>query len=231
MMPSPVFGAVFRDEAGQPVTPEGGSLGRIHTVDLAGLPDRSTTEIVIASDVQNPLTGPDGAAAVYGPQKGADPDQVVALDAGLTHLVDRLVACGHPTARQLAVTAGAGAAGGLGFAGLLLGGHAVSGADFFLDLLDFDKHLQGCDLVITGEGRMDDQTLHGKLPAIVAQRAGQVPVIAVVGRSDISPATLHLMGLQAVYGIVELTDRNPARDPALTKSLLEQLGRRIPLPR
>jgi len=159
MRPSPVFGAVFRDEAGQPVTPEGGSLGRIHTVDLAGLPDRSTTEIVIASDVQNPLTGPDGAAAVYGPQKGADPDQVVALDAGLTHLVDRLVACGHPTARQLAVTAGAGAAGGLGFAGLLLGGHAVSGADFFLDLLQFEAHLDGCDLVITGEGRIDDQTL------------------------------------------------------------------------
>jgi len=159
MRPSPVFGAVFRDEAGQPATPEGGSLGRIHTVDLAGLPDRSTTEIVIASDVQNPLTGPDGAAAVYGPQKGADPDQVVALDAGLTHLVDRLVACGHPTARQLAVTAGAGAAGGLGFAGLLLGGHAVSGADFFLDLLQFEAHLDGCDLVITGEGRIDDQTL------------------------------------------------------------------------
>ena len=154
-----VLGAVFRDEAGQPVTPEGGSLGRIHTVDLAGLPDLSTTEIVIASDVQNPLTGPDGAAAVYGPQKGADPDQVVALDAGLTHLVDRLVACGHPTARQLAVTAGAGAAGGLGFAGLLLGGHAVSGADFFLDLLQFEAHLDGCDLVITGEGRIDDQTL------------------------------------------------------------------------
>ena len=103
-----VLGAVFRDEAGQPVTPDGGSLSQIHTVDLAGVPDLTDTEIVIASDVQNPLTGPDGAAAVYGPQKGADPRQVVALDAGLTHLVDRLVACGYPTRTKLAAHRGSG---------------------------------------------------------------------------------------------------------------------------
>ncbi len=228
-----VLGAVFRDEAGQPVTPDGGTLGRIHTVDLAGVPDLSTTEILSASDVQNPLTGPDGAAAVYGPQKGADPGQVVGLDAGLTHLVDRLVACGHPTARALAVTAGAGAAGGLGFAGLLLGGHAVSGADFFLDLLQFEAHLDGCDLVITGEGRIDDQTLHGKLPAIVARRAGPIPVVAVVavvGRSDLTDTARHAMGLAAVHAIADQTDRNPADDPALSAQLLEDLGRTMPLP-
>jgi glycerate kinase len=225
-----VLGAVFRDEAGRRVTPDGGALGRIHTVDLAGVPDLSTTEIVIASDVQNPLTGPEGAAAVYGPQKGADPGQVVALDSGLTHLVDRLVACGHPTARRLAVTAGAGAAGGLGFAGLLLGGHAVSGADFFLDLLQFEAHLDGCDLVITGEGRIDDQTLHGKLPAIVARRAGPIPVVAVVGRSDLTDTARHAMGLAAVHAIADQTDRNPADDPALSVQLLEDLGRTVPLP-
>jgi glycerate kinase len=173
-----VLGAVFQNEAGEPVTPDGASLDHIHTVDLAGVPDLSDTEIVIASDVQNPLIGPDGAAAVYGPQKGADPGQVAALDAGLTHLVERLVACGYPAARKLADTAGAGAAGGLGFAGLVLGGHAVSGADFFLDLLQFEAHLDGCDLVITGEGRIDDQTLNGKLPAIVARRAAPVPVVS-----------------------------------------------------
>ncbi len=225
-----VLGAVFRDEAGQPVTPEGGSLGRIHTVDLAGVPDLSTTEIVIASDVQNPLTGPEGAAAVYGPQKGADPGQIVGLDAGLTHLVDRLVACGHPTARQLAVAAGAGAAGGLGFAGLLLGGHARSGADFFLDLLQFEAHLDGCDLVITGEGRIDDQTLHGKLPAVVARRARPITVVAVVGRSDLTDTARHAMGLAAVHAIADQTDRNPADDPALSAQLLEDLSRTVPLP-
>ena len=224
-----VLGAVFRDEAGQPVTPDGGTLGRIHTVDLAGLPDLSTTEIVIAGDVQNPLTGPDGAAAVYGPQKGADPGQVAGLDAGLTHLVDRLVACGHPTARELAVTAGAGAAGGLGFAGLLLGGQARSGADFFLDLLQFEAHLDGCDLVITGEGRIDDQTLHGKLPAVVARRARPIPVVAVVGRSDLTDTARHAIGLAAVHAIADRTDRNPADGPALSAQLLEDLGRTMPL--
>jgi len=225
-----VLGARFQDVAGQAVTPDGGSLSRIHTVDLTGLPDLTQTDIVIAGDVQNPLTGPDGAAAVYGPQKGADPRQVVMLDAGLTHLVDRLAVNGYPTARRLAVTAGAGAAGGLGFAGLLLGGHVVSGADFFLDLLQFDTHLDGCDLVITGEGRIDDQTLHGKLPAIVARRASPIPVMAVVGRSDLSDTARHAMGLAAVHAIADHTDGNPADDPTLSAQLLEDLGRTMPLP-
>jgi len=225
-----VLGAQFRDAAGRPVTADGGTLGRVHDVDLAGLPDLRHAEIVIATDVQNPLTGPGGAAAVYGPQKGADPAQVAALDAGLRHLVDRLVAAGRPDAPRLAATPGAGAAGGLGFAGLLLGGHAVSGADFFLDLLQFEAHLDGCDLVITGEGRIDDQTLHGKLPAIVARRAAPLPVIAVVGRSDLGDDARRRMGLSAVHAIADRTDANPATDPALSASLLVELGRTLPLP-
>ena len=223
--------AAFQNEAGEPVTPDGASLDHIHTVDLAGVPDLSDIDIVIASDVQNPLTGPDGAAAVYGPQKGADPGQVAALDAGLARLsVERLVACGYPAARKLADTAGAAAAGGLGFAGLILGGHAVSGADFFLDLLQFEAHLDGCDLVITGEGRIDDQTLNGKLPAIVARRAGPVPVVAVVGRSDLSDHARHSMGSSAVHAIADHTDANPATDPGLSARLLHELGRTMPLP-
>ena len=111
---------------------------------------------------------------------------------------------------------------------MLLGGRIVSGADYFLDLLDFDTHLQGCDLVITGEGRMDDQTLEGKLPAIIARRAGTTPVIAVVGRSDISPTALQQMGIQAVHAVADLG--NTANDPDLTRRLLTELGRTIPLP-
>ena len=225
-----VLGAVFRDEAGRPVAAGGGSLHLIHTVDLGGLPELARTEVVIASDVQNPLTGPDGAAAVYGPQKGADPAQVSALDAGLTHLVDRLAAAGRPDAPRLAATPGAGAAGGLGFAGLLLGGRAVSGADYFLDLLRFEAHLDGCDLVVTGEGRIDDQTLHGKLPAVVARRAAPLPVIAVVGRSDLGDDARQLMGLRAVHAIADRTDGNPANDPGLSARLLVELGRTMPLP-
>jgi glycerate 2-kinase len=106
----------------------------------------------------------------------------------------------------------------------------VSGADFFLDLLQFEAHLDGCDLVITGEGRIDDQTLHGKLPAIVARRAGPIPVVAVVGRSDLTDTARHAMGLAAVHAIADQTDRNPADDPALSVQLLEDLGRTMPLP-
>ena len=164
------LGAVFLDKAKRPITGiAGGSLGQIRSIDTSRLTDLSHIDIVIASDVQNPLTGPNGAAAVYGPQKGATPAIVHTLDTGLIHLVHYLNQAGYPDAERHANTPGAGAAGGLGFAGLLLGGRTVSGADYFLDLLDFETHLQGCDLVITGEGRMDNQTLNGKLPAIIAQ--------------------------------------------------------------
>ncbi len=224
------LGAVFRDVDGAVLTMNGGALHRIRSIDSSALTDLSGIEIIIASDVQNPLAGPDGAAAVYGPQKGAATELVRDLDAGLDNLVRQLTGAGQADAAQLATTPGAGAAGGLGFAGLLLGGRILSGADFFLDLLNFETHLQGCDLVITGEGRMDDQTLNGKLPAIIAHRAGQVPVIAVVGRSDIGATALATMGIQAVHAIADRTDRNPAGDPALSGRLLEELGRTIPLP-
>jgi glycerate kinase len=224
------LGAVFRDNAGRTFTVNGGSLDRIHTVDTSRLPDLAGIELVIATDVRNPLTGPDGAAAVYGPQKGADATQVAALDAGLSHLVRRLAATGHPAAERIAASPGAGAAGGLGFAGLLLGGQAVSGADYFLDLLDFETHLDGCDVVITGEGRLDDQTLHGKLPAIVARRARPVPVVAVVGRSDLSDRARQAIGLMAVHAVADHTDRDPAADPLLSARLLEDLGYTMPLP-
>ena len=219
------LGAVFLDAAGRPLRIDGGTLPQVHAVDLGGLPDLGRVEIVVASDVANPLTGPSGAAAVYGPQKGADPQQVRMLDDGLTHLVAVL----GGDAPRLAATPGAGAAGGLGFGAMLLGGRAVSGADYFLDLLDFAKHLDGCDLVITGEGRIDDQTLHGKLPAVVAQRAAPVPVIAVVGRSDLSEPARHAMGLSAVHAVVDHTDGDPARDPDLTARVLRELGATIPL--
>ena len=225
------LGARFLDDTGQiRSTSTAATLHRIRSIDTTNLVDLTGVEIVIASDVQNPLTGPDGAAAVYGPQKGATPELVTLLDDGLTHLVQQLTLAGFAKAEQFAATPGAGAAGGLGFAGMLLGGRTVSGADYFLDLLDFETHLQGCDLVITGEGRMDDQTLNGKLPAIIAKRAGRIPVIAVVGRSDISAAALTEMGIQAVHAIADHTTGNPAADPALSGRLLAELGRTIPLP-
>ena len=179
------LGVVFRDRNGHTVDVDGGSLRQIHSIDRSGLIDLRHVEIIIASDVENPLTGPVGAASVYRPQKGAIPADVKDLDAGLTNLVHRLVAAGWGDAAALADAPGAGSAGGLGFAGLLLGGRLVSGADFFLDLLEFDTHVRGCDLVITGEGKLDSQTLAGKLLAIVARRSGTLPVVAVVGHSQV----------------------------------------------
>jgi glycerate kinase len=222
------LGMAFRDGAGRTIQIAGGTLQRIATVDPSGLLDLTAVDLVIASDVANPLTGPHGAAAVYGPQKGATPEDVATLDAGLRHLVENLTVL-RSDAPALAQQPGAGAAGGLGFAGLLLGGRIVSGADYFLDLLDFDRRVADCDVVITGEGRIDDQTLHGKLPAVVAQRSRPRPVIAVVGRSDISAAAANEMGLAAVHALTDHTDHNPAGDPRLSRSLLTQLARTIPL--
>lgn len=222
------LGVVFRDGHGRVIPAAGGTLGRIATIDEAGLIDLTGIELVIASDVANPLTGPDGAAAVYGPQKGAGPDEIAALDAGLQNLVDRLTGW-RPEATVLAMQPGAGAAGGLGFAGLVLGGRIVSGADFFLDLLDFDRRVAGCDLVITGEGRMDNQTRHGKLPAVVAQRSRPRPVIAIVGHSDLAAAAARRMGLAAVHALTDHTDQNPAGNPGLSRRLLTDLARTIPL--
>ena len=214
------LGARFLDDTGNPIAINSGTLHRIGSIDTTDLVDLTGIDIIIASDVQNPLTGPDGAATVYGPQKGATPALVTFLDDGLTHLVHQLTLAGFAKAERFAATPGAGAAGGLGFAGLLLGGRTVSGADYFLDLLD-SKHTYRAAISSHREGRMDDQTLHGKLPAIIARRAGQVPVIAVVGRSDISPAALAQMGTGSARHH-EHTDGNPAGDPALSAQLLEE---------
>jgi glycerate kinase len=221
------LGVTFLDRQGHELEPCGATLGQIHTVVRDAFVDLSGIEILVASDVQNPLFGPTGAAAVYGPQKGADDDDVSGLEEGLRNLVDRLARAGFANASRIADQPGAGSAGGLGFAGLLLGAQLVSGADYFLDLLQFDDHLGECDLVVTGEGRLDTQTSQGKLAAVVAGRAGATPVIAVVGRNDATRADLDAMGIRHVFGLTDLTSRSPATDPVLTAQLLREVGRKI----
>ncbi|HVW45567.1 MAG TPA: glycerate kinase, partial [Solirubrobacterales bacterium] len=138
-------------------------------------------EVLAATDVDNPLLGPTGAAAVYGPQKGAGPDDVAPVDAALANYADRVEAA---LGRELRAVPGAGAAGGLGF-GLLAfcGARLLPGIEIALDLVDFDAALAAADLVITGEGRIDLQTLHGKVVAGVAgrARAAGVPAYAIGG--------------------------------------------------
>nr|WP_156270652.1 glycerate kinase [Kocuria sediminis] len=220
------LGAVFTDRSGRPFTPTGATLDRIADVDLTRMVDLEGVELIAAIDVDNPLLGPNGAAAVYGPQKGATPDDVEVLESGLGALLRRLWEAGWP-AEAAAGVPGAGAAGGLGWAAMLMGARMVSGAGFFLDLLDFDTEVAGCDLVITGEGKLDTQTLAGKLPLVMARRATPVPVIAVVGHNALGVDNLPIHGIKQVHALSAMTEADSASDPELSAALLRETGRTI----
>jgi glycerate kinase len=221
------LGARFLGEQGGHVDPSGGELSRIADVDLSHLVDLTGIELIGASDVTNPLRGADGAAAVFGPQKGADDGAVVSLEHGLDSLVE---VCGRLPgidAYRLADVPGAGSAGGIGFGLLLLGGSLVSGADYFLDLLEFDSHIDECDLLITGEGCLDAQTAGGKLISAVCGRAGSTPVWAVVGCSMLDAPAARQLGLSKVLALQELSPHDTSRDPVLATSVLQEAGRAV----
>ena len=191
------LGARLLDRRGHPVARGGGALRSVATVDLSGVDERlRTTSLEVAVDVRSPLFGPDGAAHVFAAQKGANRSQAGALDAGLRHFA-RLVegAAGMP---GLAGQTGAGAAGGAGFALAALGARLVGGAALVCDQVGLDGALRDATLVLTGEGRLDDQTAAGKAPAEVASRAARagVPCIAVCGSvaggSELFAATIAL---------------------------------------
>ena len=221
------LGVRFRDADGNDVDPAGGTLSRFAEVDSSELVDLDGVELLAATDVTNPLLGPDGAAAVFGPQKGATPGQVADLETGLAHLARLL----DRSEAGLAGEPGAGAAGGIGFACRWLGARRVAGAEFFLDLLGFDRAVADCQVVVTGEGRIDAQTLSGKLPAVVAARSAPRPVYAVVGQSLLSDDERQQLGLEQVLALGELSDTDPSRDPALSRRLAavagEHLGRDV----
>ena len=221
------LGYSFLDANGRQLDGNGRTLGQIYSIHRAVLPELADTELIVASDVHNPLLGPTGAPAVFGPQKGAGSTEIAALDAGLAHLVARLSEAGIPDAAALAGHEGAGSAGGLGYACLLLGARQVSGADYFLDLLDFDTRKDSCDVVITGEGSIDEQTLAGKLPAAVARRSGGRPIIAVAGRSLLPQERWSEMSLNRVYTLAEYTDQDSSKDPKLSAALLHRIGQDI----
>jgi len=225
------LGVRFTGPEGPVVRADGSVLDSIETIDSSAIVDLRGARILAVSDVTNPLTGDAGAAAVFGPQKGATSDEVTRLDEGLLALVDRAARSGFPDAAAYAITPGAGSAGGVGFGCLLLGGTIVSGADFFLDLLRFDEHLVGCDLVVTGEGSLDDQTASGKLVARVAERSAPVPVVAVAGRLSVETSTLATLGISRAITLSELTAEPTAGDAALSARVLEQIGRMIVLER
>lgn len=221
------LGAEFRDEHGRLVEPDGGSLHRIVHVDLSNTFDFEGIKLIGASDVTNPLCGAQGAAHVFGPQKGADSDLVELLDQGLHAFVQACKTIPHIDAPTLAGTPGAGSAGGIGFGLLLLGGSLVSGADYFLDLLGFDDHTQLSDLVVTGEGRLDAQTSDGKLISAVCKRSGNTPVWAVVGCSVLGEGAASNLGLAGVTALQDITAQDTSKDAALATAALQAAGRKI----
>ncbi|MFI7536855.1 glycerate kinase [Streptosporangium sp. NPDC049376] len=257
------LGVRLLDAAGNDLPPGGAALRDLRTIDTSGR--LRGFEVVVASDVDNPLLGPYGAATVYGPQKGATPEDVAVLEAGLTRLVavtesggvasvpdtaspgsavhapDMAIPGGAVHATGVAVPGGAvrvtgvasrpgaGAAGGVGFGALaFLDAEIRPGIGYLLDLVDFDRHVRGARLVITGEGSIDEQTLRGKAPVGVAAAAARhgVPVVAVCGRRSVSEAELRAAGIEAAYA---LTDIEPDVRRCMTEAgpLLERLTTRI----
>ena len=196
------LGARWLDADGVTVEPWPEELVRLVRVDLTGLDPRlADLAIELACDVINPLLGASGAAAVFGPQKGATPEQVPVLDDMLGRIADALVAAGRPDVRELA---GAGAAGGLGAAFLSLGATLRKGVEVVAEAAGLDAAIEGADLVLTGEGSLDRQTLAGKTPAGVAAVAARhgVPVIAFAGRLGEGAEELVGSGFVSVQAIV-----------------------------
>jgi glycerate kinase len=194
------LGARFFDAAGAELEPTPASLATVARVDLAGLDPRlAAVDLAVACDVDNPLLGPKGAAAIYGPQKGATPADVAFLDGVLTRLADAMAAA---TGRDLRELPGAGAAGGLGW-GLAsaCGARLDPGVTLVADVRGLAEALRGADLCLTGEGRIDVQTLHGKVVhgvAALAHAAG-VPTIAFGGSVDLEAETaLRAHGVRCV---------------------------------
>jgi glycerate 2-kinase len=224
------LGARLADDKGRELPSGGAALARLAALDLARLQNLSGVEFLLASDVDNPLLGPNGAAAVYGPQKGASPEEVRLLEAGLRRWADVAeAAVGGPL--PVRDSPGAGAAGGIGFAALLfLGARMRPGIELLLELASFGPRLDGARLVITGEGSLDAQTLHGKAPVGVARAAAAhdppVPVVAVAGRCTLTPDELRAAGIARAYALSDI-ETDLERCIADAGPLLERLSERI----
>ncbi len=196
------LGAKFLDADGNPIQFGGAALAKLDRIDISDFNfpfERVSVEV--ACDVTNPLTGPNGASAVYGPQKGATPSMVAELDAALTNYADVIERCLNKSVKDIP---GGGAAGGLG-AGLnaFLNAELRSGIDMVLDAVHFNDMLSSADLIITGEGRIDEQTAFGKTIGGILKRASaaDVPVIAIAGSISGNIQALYDTGLTSAFSI------------------------------
>lgn len=227
------LGARFYDADGMELSLGASALMKLDRIDLTGLEPRlAQTEIIIASDVRNPLTGIHGASVVYGPQKGATTEQVQYLDQALAHVAAQVQ-------RQLGVDyqniAGAGAAGGLGYGLMVFAGATMrSGVETIIELVQLQQYLSKADYVFTGEGSIDQQTLQGKTPFGVMQLAKQfdVPVIACAGRVAEAVEELYDAGFSAIFSIVSESctlEQACLRGPENLRHCCENIARLIQL--
>jgi glycerate 2-kinase len=219
------LGGRMLDEEDEPIPPGGAGLLRLSRIDASAMhPAVRTVAFTVASDVDNPLTGPRGAAHVFGPQKGASPEDAVVLDRALAHLAAIV-------ARDLGVdlrdAPGAGAAGGLGF-GLMAfcGAKLRSGVEVVMDAVGFERQLAGADLVITGEGKLDEQSLHGKVPdgVLRAAREGGVRAAVLCGRAEVEIPGVRVASLVGRFGEDRAMGETRAAHEELAAELAAELG-------
>ena len=205
------LGGSFKDDNGREIGPGGGELARIRSIDVSGLDPRlKATSVVVAIDVNNSLTGPRGASAVFGPQKGATPEMVSALDAGLRNLAEVIR---RELGTDIEYLPGAGAAGGLGAAAVaFLHAELRPGIEIVLEATQFAGQLDGASLVITGEGRVDAQTLHGKtvMGVLDAARSKGVPVLVLAG--SVEPEGYDLLNQGAIAVVPIVNDTTPLNE-------------------
>ena len=197
------LGVRFTDEMGNEVEKGGKSLSSIRHIDTQNqLSELQDCTFHIATDVTNPFYGPQGAACIFGPQKGGNEEQIKALDKGMKHLAELIF---ETTGKEIGHLPGAGAGGGMGGGCVaFLQANISPGIELIMDYLHFDEIIRGAGLVITGEGKMDRQTLFGKVPVGIARAAAsqQIPVIAITGQLDITAdKELREAGLSAIFPI------------------------------
>lgn len=221
------LGISLKDEFGKEIGFGGGALKNLKTIDMSNInPLLKETEIVAISDVTNPLCGPRGASYIFGPQKGANNLMVIDLDKNLRHFGELIKT---QLNKDIADIPGAGAAGGLG-AGLMAFCNASieAGIEKVLDITKFDSHLQDADLVITGEGRIDGQSIYGKVPVGVAKRAIKynIPVIAIVGSVGEGASEVYSNGIDL---IIDIVNKPMTLDDAMKNAsrLIENAGENV----
>lgn len=223
------LGVKFFDQTGQQLNGCGAELIRLSSIDMSGLDPRlQQVEAKVACDVDNPLTGPKGASYIYGPQKGADPEMIKTLDQALENYRQVIK---KTLGKDVGDIPGSGAAGGLG-AGLLafLNAEICPGIELVLDALDIDRFLHHCSLLVTGEGKLDAQSSHGKAPVGAARRARKynVPVIALAGIIEGELEFFHREGITACFAIADgplSLDESISRGPQLIEKKAAELTR------